>query len=70
MAAAGVALAAGGRGIAADARAPASGSLTDNGEGYLPDLNVSSTYERFNPMVGGTYKIMKGLTAYGSYSEA
>jgi outer membrane receptor protein involved in Fe transport len=46
------------------------GSLTDNGEGYLPDLNVSSTYERFNPMVGGTYKIMKGLTAYGSYSEA
>jgi outer membrane receptor protein involved in Fe transport len=46
------------------------GSLTNNGEGYLPDLNVTSTYERFNPMVGGTYKIMKGLTAYGSYSEA
>ncbi len=46
------------------------GSLTENGEGYLPDLNVSSTYERFNPMVGGTYKFMQGLTAYGSYSEA
>lgn len=45
-------------------------SLTQNGEGYLPNLNVESTYERFNPMVGGTYKLAKGLTAYGSYSEA
>lgn len=42
----------------------------NGGVGYLPDLNVSNTYERFNPMVGGTYKLMQGLTAYGSYSEA
>ncbi len=46
------------------------GSLTENGEGYLPELNVTNTYERFNPTVGGTYKLMQGLTAYGSYSEA
>jgi outer membrane receptor protein involved in Fe transport len=45
-------------------------ALTENGVGYLPDLNVTNDFQRFNPMVGGTYKLMKGLTAYGSYSEA
>jgi outer membrane receptor protein involved in Fe transport len=45
-------------------------NVLDPGVGYLPDLNVTNTYERFNPMVGGTYKLMQGLTAYGSYSEA
>jgi len=33
-------------------------------------LNGSDTYTRFNPILGGTYKITSGLTAYGGYSEA
>jgi outer membrane receptor protein involved in Fe transport len=34
------------------------------------DLNGSHTFSRFNPMIGGTYKITPGLTAYAGYSEA
>ena len=33
-------------------------------------LNGSSTYDRFNPIIGGTYKINSELTAYAGYSEA
>jgi outer membrane receptor protein involved in Fe transport len=33
-------------------------------------LNGNETYTRFNPVVGGTYKIAPGLTAYAGYSEA
>jgi outer membrane receptor protein involved in Fe transport len=33
-------------------------------------LNGNDTYTRFNPIVGGTYKINSGLTAYAGYSEA
>src|SRR5205807_6872226 len=33
-------------------------------------LNGSDTYTRFNPIIGGTYKITPALTAYASYSEA
>jgi len=33
-------------------------------------LNGNETYDRFNPMIGGTYKITSGLTAYAGYSEA
>lgn len=33
-------------------------------------LNGSDTYTRFNPIVGGTYKILPDLTAYAGYSEA
>jgi outer membrane receptor protein involved in Fe transport len=32
-------------------------------------LNGSDTYTRFNPIIGGTYKITQGLTAYAGYSE-
>ena len=34
------------------------------------ELNGNHTFSRFNPMVGGTYKITPGLTAYAGYSEA
>ncbi|MGQ0686101.1 TonB-dependent receptor [Bradyrhizobium sp.] len=34
------------------------------------DLNGSHTFSRFNPMIGGTYRITPGLTAYAGYSEA
>jgi iron complex outermembrane receptor protein len=34
------------------------------------DLNGDHTFSRFNPMIGGTYKITPGLTAYAGYSEA
>jgi outer membrane receptor protein involved in Fe transport len=33
-------------------------------------LNGSDTFNRFNPIIGGTYKIVPGLTAYAGYSEA
>ena len=33
-------------------------------------LNGSETFDRFNPIVGGTYKITPELTAYAGYSEA
>src|ERR1700716_1136013 len=33
-------------------------------------LNGNETFNRFNPIIGGTYKIMPGLTAYAGYSEA
>jgi outer membrane receptor protein involved in Fe transport len=33
-------------------------------------LNGSATYTRFNPIIGGTYKITSDLTAYAGYSEA
>jgi outer membrane receptor protein involved in Fe transport len=33
-------------------------------------LNGNETFNRFNPIIGGTYKINSGLTAYAGYSEA
>jgi outer membrane receptor protein involved in Fe transport len=33
-------------------------------------LNGSETYQRFNPIIGATYKITPELTAYAGYSEA
>jgi outer membrane receptor protein involved in Fe transport len=33
-------------------------------------LNGNETFNRFNPIVGGTYKLLPGLTAYAGYSEA
>src|SRR5260370_26108280 len=33
-------------------------------------LNGSDTFKRFNPVIGGTYKITPDLTAYAGYSEA
>ncbi|MEA2881965.1 MAG: iron complex outerrane recepter protein, partial [Bradyrhizobium sp.] len=38
--------------------------------GSSPDLNSDSTFSRFNPVVGATYKIASWITAYGSYSES
>jgi outer membrane receptor protein involved in Fe transport len=33
-------------------------------------LNGNVSYTRFNPIIGGTYKITPGMTAYAGYSEA
>jgi outer membrane receptor protein involved in Fe transport len=33
-------------------------------------LNGNDTFDRFNPIIGGSYKINAGLTAYAGYSEA
>ncbi len=33
-------------------------------------LNGNQAFDRFNPIIGGTYKINPGLTAYAGYSEA
>jgi iron complex outermembrane receptor protein len=38
--------------------------------GIAPALNGNEAFDRFNPMIGGTYKITSGLTAYAGYSEA
>ena len=38
--------------------------------GTSPDLNVSHTYQRVNPVAGLTYKVMPGMTAYAGYAEA
>jgi iron complex outermembrane receptor protein len=43
--------------------------LTDN-TGLFEGLNATNTYERFNPMVGANYKLMKGVSVYGGYSES
>jgi outer membrane receptor protein involved in Fe transport len=43
--------------------------LKDN-TGDFPGLNATSTYERFNPMAGANYKLMRGLSVYGGYSES
>ena len=34
------------------------------------DLNGSHTFSRFNPMIGGTYRVTPEVTAYAGYSEA
>jgi outer membrane receptor protein involved in Fe transport len=33
-------------------------------------INGNETFNRFNPIIGGTYKIVPGITAYAGYSEA
>jgi outer membrane receptor protein involved in Fe transport len=33
-------------------------------------LNGNDTFNHFNPLIGGTYKIIPGLTAYAGYSQA
>src|SRR5581483_9355625 len=38
--------------------------------GMSSDLNSDLTYTRFNPLVGFTYKVLPGLTAFGGYSES
>jgi iron complex outermembrane receptor protein len=38
--------------------------------GNSPLLNSSNRFARFNPVVGLTYRITPGLTAYAGYSEA
>ena len=44
--------------------------LQDEIGGPTSLLNGNSTYTRFNPILGATYKITSELTAYGGYSEA
>lgn len=38
--------------------------------GTDPLLNSSNQYQRFNPVVGATYKITPNITGYAGYSEA
>jgi iron complex outermembrane recepter protein len=43
--------------------------LQDN-TGNFPGLNATNTYERFNPQAGLNYKLMRGLSIFGGYSES
>ncbi|MGJ4929916.1 TonB-dependent receptor [Bradyrhizobium sp. HKCCYLS2038] len=38
--------------------------------GFAPLLNSDNNFQRFNPVVGLTYKITPNMTAYAGYSEA
>jgi iron complex outermembrane receptor protein len=38
--------------------------------GTNPSLTSSNRYQRFNPVIGATYKVTPNLTAYAGYSEA
>lgn len=38
--------------------------------GDFPELTTTNKYERFNPMVGGTYQFSESLSLYGGYAEA
>ncbi len=38
--------------------------------GFAPLLNSNNNFQRFNPVVGLTYKITPDMTAYAGYSEA
>jgi iron complex outermembrane receptor protein len=38
--------------------------------GTNPLLTSNNTYQRFNPVIGATYKITPNVTAYAGYSEA
>ncbi|MEQ1696778.1 MAG: TonB-dependent receptor [Hyphomicrobiaceae bacterium] len=38
--------------------------------GSSPDLNGNNRYERFNPMIGGAYRLTPNATLFGGYSEA
>lgn len=40
--------------------------LTGNFDG----LNATNRYERFNPQIGGNFKLVPGLSLYGGYSES
>jgi iron complex outermembrane receptor protein len=44
-------------------------SLEDQ-TGQNPLLNSTNQFQRFNPMVGATYKITPNITAYADYAEA
>jgi iron complex outermembrane receptor protein len=38
--------------------------------GNSPDLDTDTTYHRFNPVAGVTYKILEGMSAYAGYAES
>ena len=38
--------------------------------GTNPELTSSNQFQRFNPVIGATYKILPNVTVYGGYSEA
>jgi len=44
--------------------------LDDDGDPLEDKLTGTHEYYRFNPMAGATYRLLPGLTLYGSYSEA
>ena len=44
--------------------------LIEDKTGGAPELNGNNTFQRFNPMVGGTYLLHPGLTLYAGYAEA
>ena len=56
--------------LTAGARFNAAIIETRDQSGMDPELNATNRFERLNPVVGLTYKILPNLTAYAGYSEA
>lgn len=44
--------------------------IIEDNSGNAPELNGNNSFQRFNPMVGGTYLLHPGLTLFASYAEA
>jgi iron complex outermembrane receptor protein len=44
--------------------------IIEDNTGNAPELNGNNSFQRFNPMVGGTYLLHPGLTLFASYAEA
>ena len=44
--------------------------IIEDKSGNAPELNGNNSFQRFNPMVGGTYLLNPGLTLFASYAEA
>ena len=54
----------------AGARFNVANIVTNDATGFESELNINDRFERLNPVVGATYKILPNLTAYAGYSEA
>ncbi|SFK18502.1 TonB-dependent receptor [Methylocapsa palsarum] len=56
--------------LTAGARLNVANIDTNDAGGLSPELNSANTFTRVNPVAGLTYKILPGVSAYASYSEA
>jgi iron complex outermembrane receptor protein len=56
--------------LTAGARLNIAKIATYDASGQAPELTSENSFSRINPVVGLTYKILPGLSAYAGYSEA
>ena len=56
--------------LTAGARLNIANINTQDASGLNSELNSANNFDRINPVVGLTYQILPGISAYGGYSEA